>query len=350
MSAAAKMGRRLSKESRHIPAPCTTHSSGVATRWTGTAVSSASRLASPRQHGAAAGQVDALVDDVLCELGRRFAEAADDSGHDQIDLLADRVSHLLGREDHRLRQTGRDLAPTHFRFHLVCERKRGADGQLELFAGPLPDGDAVLVTDVVLDGGVHVEATTADGVRGDDPTKGDDRGLGRSSPDVDHHVADRLVDVESGADGGGHRLLDEMRGGGAGTPGRLFHRTPLDRGDGRGDTDQDPRAVEPVDTSSPKEQPDHPLGDLEVGDRTLAERTDRHDVTGGTADHLPRLVADGEHFVRPRVERDDRRLVQDDALSSCVDEGVGRPEVDRQIPGHPVIVGPVHLRWRWATS
>ena len=47
-SAAAKMGRRLSNESRQIPAPSTTHSSGVATRWTGTSVSSARRLARPR--------------------------------------------------------------------------------------------------------------------------------------------------------------------------------------------------------------------------------------------------------------------------------------------------------------
>ena len=112
-SAAAKMGRRLSKESRHRPAPSTTHSSGVATRCTGTSVSSASRLARPRSMAPPADQVDPLVDDVLGQLGRGLAQALDHGGHDQVDLVAEGVAHLLGGDHHRLGQAGRDLAPAH---------------------------------------------------------------------------------------------------------------------------------------------------------------------------------------------------------------------------------------------
>ena len=51
----------------------------------------------------------------------------------------------------------------------------------------------------------------------------------------------------AGADGGGHGLLDELRVGGAGAPGRLGDGAPLDLGDGRRHADHDPRPVEPVD-------------------------------------------------------------------------------------------------------
>ena len=81
-------------------------------------------------------------------------------------------------------------------------------------------------------------------------------------------LPDRLVDGQAGADGCGHRLLDELRVGGAGAAGCFGDRSPLDLGDGRRHADDDPRPVEPGDADAVQEQPDHPLGDLEVGDGT----------------------------------------------------------------------------------
>ena len=52
----------------------------------------------------------------------------------------------------------------------------------------------------------------------DDAAERDERGLRRAAADVDDHVADRLVDRQAGADGGGHRLLDELGVGRAGPP------------------------------------------------------------------------------------------------------------------------------------
>ena len=72
--------------------------------------------------------------------------------------------------------------------------------------------------------------------------------------------------------------------------------------------------VEPVDARPLEEQPDHALGDLEVGDRAAAQRPHGDDVAGRAPDHLPRLVAHREHVLGPAVERDDRRLVEDDPL------------------------------------
>ena len=68
------------------------------------AVSSARRRSRPLQHAAAADQVDALDDEVLGQLGRRLTEALHDRVDDGADLLLDGLPHLLGREDHGLRQ------------------------------------------------------------------------------------------------------------------------------------------------------------------------------------------------------------------------------------------------------
>ena len=201
----------------------------------------------------------------------------------RLDLVAEGVAHLLRREDHRLRQAGGDLPAPHLGLDLVGVGEGRADGQLELLAGALADGDAVLVADVVLDGGVHVEAAAADGPGGDHPAQGDDRRLGGAAAHVDHHVAHRLVDGQPGTDGRRHGLLDEVGGRGAGPAGGLLDRPALHRGDGRRHADQHPGPVELGDPGPPEQQPDHPLGDVEVGDGPLAQGPDGHDVARGSA-------------------------------------------------------------------
>ena len=92
--------------------------------------------------------------------------------------------------------------------------------------------------------------------------------------------------------------------------------------------------VEAADAGPLQQQADHALGDVEVGDGALAQRAHGDDVAGGAADHLPRLVAHGQHVAALLVERDHRRLVEDDALALGVDERVGRAEVDGEVAGH----------------
>ena len=79
------------------------------------------------------------------------------------------------------------------------------------------------------------------------------------------------------------------------------------------------------------EEPQHLLGRVEVGDHAVLERPDRGDVVRGAADHPLGLVADRQDLAGARVQRDDARLVEQDALAAHVDERVGGPEVDGHV-------------------
>ncbi len=62
-----------------------------------------------------------------------------------------------------------------------------------------------------------------------------------------------------------------------------------------------------------EQQADHPLRDLEVGDRALAQWPHRDDVAGRPPDHLPGLVTHGQDVLAPTVEGDNGWFVEDDA-------------------------------------
>ena len=246
--------------------------------------------------------------------------------------MAKRISSGVSRTV--LGRPGHEVAPAHLGLVLVLGRVGRTDGDLDLFGRALADGDAVLAAHVVLDRGVDVERADPHRLERDDPAEADDRRLARATADVDDHVADRLVDRQVGADRSRHRLLDEVGVGGAGAAGGVGDGATLDLGDRRRHADHDLRAGEPADADSLQQQPDHPLGDLEVRDRPAPQRPHGHDVTGRPADHLPRLAPRGQHLAGLAVEGDDRRLVEHDAAALHVDERVGRPEVDGKVTSH----------------
>jgi hypothetical protein len=158
--------------------------------------------------------------------------------------------------------------------------------------------------------------------------------------------AARLVHRQAGADRGGHRLLDQVHARGAGGLRRLLDRAALDRG----------RAVRHADQHAGVEGPavaphlldevlEHVLGDAEVGDHAVLERTDGGDVAGRAAEHALGVVADRlDHLVAARLlaDRDDRRLVEHDAATADVDQRVGGPEVDRDVVGEEAAQGVEH--------
>jgi hypothetical protein len=90
----------------------------------------------------------------------------------------------------------------------------------------------------------------------------------------------------------------------------------LDVRDRRWHADEDTRAVDARHPGTLEQNAEQALGDLEVGDRAAAQRTDGDDVARCAPDHLPRLVTDRKHLVAATVERDDRRLVDDDAFAA----------------------------------
>ena len=96
-----------------------------------------------------------------------------------------------------------------------------------------------------------------------------------------------------------------------------------------------------------QQQADHALGDVEVGDGALAQRAHGDDVAGRAPDHLPGLVAHGQHVAGLLVEGDHRRLVEHDAPAPGVDERVGRAEVDGEVAAHwrtALIIGVIDSR------
>ena len=72
----------------------------------------------------------------------------------------------------------------------------------------------------------------------------------------------------------------------------------------------------------------HLLGHVEVGDHAVLHRAHRDDAVGRAAEHALRLEAHALDLLRLAVDRDDGRLVQDDALALHVDERVRRAEID----------------------
>ena len=165
----------------------------------------------------------------------------------------------------------------------------------------------------------------------DDAAEADDGDLGRAAADVDDHVAGRLADGQAGADGGGHRLLDQVRLAGAGAQARLLDGALLDPGHAGGDADDDARMRPAVLVHLLDEVPQHLLGDVEVGDHAVLQRPDGADRPRRAAEHALGLDPDGVDLTGAGVDRDHARLAENDPAATHVDERVGRAEIDRHI-------------------
>src|SRR5918994_614240 len=182
----------------------------------------------------AAGQADALVHDVGGQLGRRLVERDLDGVDDGRDRLLDRLTDLVGRGDDRLRQAGHEVAAADLGVDLLQQRPGRAEGDLDLLGRTVADGEAVLLLHEADDRVVELVARHPHRLARHDATEADNGHLGRAAADVDDHVPGRLLDRQAGADGRGHRLLDDVgRLSGAGVLGGLLHGPLLDPGDAR---------------------------------------------------------------------------------------------------------------------
>ena len=160
--------------------------------------------------------------------------------------------------------------------------------------------------------------------------------VGRAAADVDDHRRPGLLDGQSGADRGGHRLLDDVDPPGARAQGGVLEGAALDAGDVAGHADDDAGPDQPRGGDLLDEPADHPLGDVGVGDDAVAQRAHRGDRLGRAAEHLLGPVPGREQLARAGPDGDDGGLVEDDAAAALVDDGVGRAEVDGEVPPpHP---------------
>src|SRR5438270_805073 len=116
----------------------------------------------------AAGEHDPAIHDVRGELRRRLVQRRLDRLDDLTDGVVERTADLVGRQDHRLRQTGEHVAPADLGLHFLAHVECGADLELDLLRRLLPDQQFVLALDVVDDRLVHLVAADAKALRDDD--------------------------------------------------------------------------------------------------------------------------------------------------------------------------------------
>ncbi len=141
-----------------------------------------------------------------------------------------------------------------------------------------------------------------------------------------------LGDGQTRADSGDHRLLHQEDFAGLGAIGRILDRPLFHLRNLRRHADHDARMNQHLAVVRLLDEVvQHLLGDLEVGDNAVLHRLDGDDVARRTAQHLLRLFANGLYFTGVLVDGHDGGLVDHDALAPRVDEGVRRPQIDREI-------------------
>src|SRR3989344_867928 len=236
-------------------------------------------------------------------------------------------------EDYLARQTGRVVAAAHAPRERLGERYHGTDRYLHIFGGALPDAELELAAYEIDD--VLVEAVASDvrALGGDDTLERDDSDVGRAAADIEHHRTDRLRYRQFRADGARNRLFEDDCFARARVLCCVADRATLHIRHPRRHADDDPRAEEPDPAALCfiNEIGQQLFGHLEVRYDAVGKRPHRADVRGRLAEHTLRLLPYCDDLVRLVVHRDDRGLVDDDALAAHVHECVRGSEIDRDV-------------------
>jgi hypothetical protein len=164
------------------------------------------------------------------------------------------------------------------------------------------------------------------------PDQGNHCNICCPAADVDDHVARRLGNGKTCADGRHHGLFHEIDFAGLGAisrvlDGALFHLRNL-----RGHADDNARMHQHLAVVRLLDKVvEHLLGDFEVGNDAVLHGLDGHDVSGRAAQHVLSLFAHRFYFAGVLVDRHNGGLVDHDALAGCKDQRVGGAEIDGQI-------------------
>src|SRR5208282_2847331 len=236
----------------------------------------------------------------------RALESHADSVHDDGNALAQRFADFTIVYGNCLGHTFNQVAALDLHCEWFVEWISRADFDLDLFGGAFADQQVVLAFEVVGDGLVHLIAGHGDGTGIDDAGKRDDSDVGGAAADVDNHVSRRFGDGKPGADGCHHGLFDEVDFASFGAIGGVFNRALFHLGNLRRYPDHDARMHQHLAVVRLLDEVvQHLLGDLEVVDNAVFHRLDS----------------------------DDGRLVDHDALAASVHQRVRRPQVDSKIAG-----------------
>ncbi len=208
-----------------------------------------------------------------------------------------------------LRHALDEIAALDLHAQRFVERVGRPDLDLDLLGGPLAEEEVVLLLEVVNDRLIHLVAGDPHRARVHDTGERDHRHIRGAAADVDDHVARGFGDRQTGADGSGRRLFDEIDLARPGLESGVLDRAFFDLGDLGRHRNDDPRPHEErAAVRLADEVLEHLLGDLEVGDHAVLHRSNGLDVARCLAQHLLGLGADRFDPVGDPVDGDDRRL------------------------------------------
>ena len=205
---------------------------------------------------------------------------------------------------------------------------------LELLCQRLADDQIKGLAHCRGDGEVEIMAADAQCLERHDAAQRDHAGLRSPCAHVDDHRSDGLVDGKVEADRRGHRRLEQHRRSCARSSDRLLERTTLDRGSRSGNRQDDARTAHAPHPAAVQHGPEHPLGHVEVGDRSLANGPDCHHVICRSANQVVRVVSEGQDLSGPSVDSHHRWLVDHHATSLDDDPRRRGPEIDGKVARH----------------
>jgi hypothetical protein len=211
-------------------------------------------------------------------------------------------------------------------------RDGAAELELQLLRLLLTDQQLFLLLRGAHDRFVELVPADLDRVSDHEPAEGRDRDLARAAADVDDQRARRFRNRQAGADCRRERLVDQRRVRHTSAARRLLDRAPLDRRDPARHAHDHMRPEACATEHATDEVAQHLLRHLEVGNDAVTERPRCTNVRRGPSDHLPGLLADSLDRTGTLVDRDDGGFEQNDPVPASKHDGVGRSEVDRQMP------------------
>ena len=130
-----------------------------------------------------------------------------------------------------------------------------------------------------------------------------------------------LGNINAGADGGRHRLLNQIHAACSGLNTGIHHGALFHLGNAGGDADDDTglKQLEAAGHLVDKLL-EHALGHIVVGDDAFTQRTNGHDVAGGTAQHRLCLGAHLQQLAAVLINRHHGRLVQYHTLAFYINQ------------------------------
>ena len=294
------------------------------------------RLRQARQRRRAAGQHDALLEDVGSQLGRRPLQHALNGLNQLRHGLPQRLVDLHRGDGLRPGHAGDQVAARHVHGHLVGLGNGAADAHLDLVRRALADEQVVLLAQVADDGVIEVIA--ADAVAGGDDhlAHGQHRDVSHSGAHVHDHGAVGLAEVDAHAQRRRHGAIQQLRVPGARVEHQVDDGALLHVIDAGGHGNHRPGPVEEVLAAGVKDElPHHGVEQAKIPHGSLPKGPDGHHVAGGAPDHAIGVAAHGEHRVGVPVQRNHRRLAQHDALAPHIDQHIGCAQIDSDV---------IHLR------